>query len=1129
MVFTKLYKFMKVGLLCLTMIVIGMQVTFAQNAFHRNYPATENRDVLAISSTQLIGGDYATLEAQLNFGSNNAVYSDTVIITCYKPKGDIKWSKSIYLGSGYTGFQYLLGSIVQASNDTIYYSLISRNTDKPNVLIGSISMEGDLGFLRSYGYDKNSGDALASANLLAEFNKTMYNTNSLLINNEQNLSLSRNDYLGNSLWAKTLSAKSFENNENLDETVIDFSINNDSTLLFTGIVDSNNITPFLLVTDTLGNPIWSRRYTDIQSFAGFPFSYSAKQLPDSSFVMVGYLLEVVLPINFLIRGFIIKTDKTGEIEWSKRVIFNNFDQTLLNKVIVDANGHLIVSGISGEENENAGFSFLVKLDGDGNVLWKKKYPKSESLLNLNGNLFNTVDRGYGLTCTSIIQNRFAPSFLKLDGDGKSTCEEDILEEIFFNSSFSTDTLIWETKDEVLLVDDVMKSTSVFQYEVPVLRLSVRPFCPDEPIDWTFSATTFGATFYEWSTGLKGENADSLRVFEEGEYSVTVTMDKDVCFMLCDTIKLERYNEPSVEINLSLGNFCTNGKQTLIMGYQPGHPELKSIAWSTGESTPTIEISNPGTYAITIVDQCDETATATIDVGPFPTKITAATISDQITVNCLNGTVSGILSGQGNSTGLGSENYLWSNGANTKEITINDSNILTFTVTVTDGCGTTATATKVIELKGAGISSVDIQEDPSRKCSEGIIVLNAVTNVFSPNLMYNWSNGTTTGNLITNNAGTYSVTVSDRCGNIATASTSVSFTGSPGFGSLRIVADSTSLCADSIIKLVVIPQIQGSYTFRWSTSNTTETISIKRSGLYSVTVTDFCGNSQVLQYDYKYKRDVVTIEKGKEILCSQRKIILKPIISPDPGFKVPFQYTFIWADGQTTGNIEISMAGSYTVTVTDICKNTATANVAVTASDFDIEDLIKGITISNEVIDDCSGIIVKAVINPDNQSIIKDITWSTGEKTKEIVFTGPKTYSVTITDVCDKTYTASSEIGASDINADIQYANIFFPEGAVTVREAFADTTENHRLTARYNRTFGPIPLDVYCLDKITNYEFYVFNRWGQLVFESNRVSDEWDGEHNDQKAPTETYMWVVKYTIFGVEKVKKGSVTLLRP
>ena len=58
--------------------------------------------------------------------------------------------------------------------------------------------------------------------------------------------------------------------------------------------------------------------------------------------------------------------------------------------------------------------------------------------------------------------------------------------------------------------------------------------------------------------------------------------------------------------------------------------------------------------------------------------------------------------------------------------------------------------------------------------------------------------------------------------------------------------------------------------------------------------------------------------------------------------------------------------------------------------------------------------------------------------------------------------------------------------------------------------------------------FTIWNRWGQKVFESNNIKEEWDGMIKDQKAQGDTYVWVAKYTIFGFTKTVKGDVTMIR-
>ena len=59
--------------------------------------------------------------------------------------------------------------------------------------------------------------------------------------------------------------------------------------------------------------------------------------------------------------------------------------------------------------------------------------------------------------------------------------------------------------------------------------------------------------------------------------------------------------------------------------------------------------------------------------------------------------------------------------------------------------------------------------------------------------------------------------------------------------------------------------------------------------------------------------------------------------------------------------------------------------------------------------------------------------------------------------------------------------------------------------------------------------FWVFNRWGQLLFETSDPKQRWDGKFKGKKQPAETYVWQAeakdsKGKIF----IKRGQTILLR-
>jgi gliding motility-associated-like protein len=59
--------------------------------------------------------------------------------------------------------------------------------------------------------------------------------------------------------------------------------------------------------------------------------------------------------------------------------------------------------------------------------------------------------------------------------------------------------------------------------------------------------------------------------------------------------------------------------------------------------------------------------------------------------------------------------------------------------------------------------------------------------------------------------------------------------------------------------------------------------------------------------------------------------------------------------------------------------------------------------------------------------------------------------------------------------------------------------------------------------------FAVYNRWGQLVFETTDLKKGWDGNYKGMKADPAVFAWYVKGKCFnGKEFFKKGNVTLIR-
>jgi gliding motility-associated-like protein len=80
-----------------------------------------------------------------------------------------------------------------------------------------------------------------------------------------------------------------------------------------------------------------------------------------------------------------------------------------------------------------------------------------------------------------------------------------------------------------------------------------------------------------------------------------------------------------------------------------------------------------------------------------------------------------------------------------------------------------------------------------------------------------------------------------------------------------------------------------------------------------------------------------------------------------------------------------------------------------------------------------------------------------------------------------------------------------------------------------NDVFLPVYVEV----NLPRYTLLIFNRWGQLLFESNQISIGWDGTINGKPAPTDVYTYVITYELpahFDNRELKRihGNLMLLR-
>ncbi|MBL4657844.1 MAG: gliding motility-associated C-terminal domain-containing protein, partial [Flavobacteriales bacterium] len=66
-------------------------------------------------------------------------------------------------------------------------------------------------------------------------------------------------------------------------------------------------------------------------------------------------------------------------------------------------------------------------------------------------------------------------------------------------------------------------------------------------------------------------------------------------------------------------------------------------------------------------------------------------------------------------------------------------------------------------------------------------------------------------------------------------------------------------------------------------------------------------------------------------------------------------------------------------------------------------------------------------------------------------------------------------------------------------------------------------------DYVVKFHMMIFNRWGEMVFESNDINIGWDGYYRGQLCQQDSYAWRVNVIFIDlVDIVRIGEVTLIR-
>ena len=384
------------------------------------------------------------------------------------------------------------------------------------------------------------------------------------------------------------------------------------------------------------------------------------------------------------------------------------------------------------------------------------------------------------------------------------------------------------------------------------------------------------TTFQWETG---ETTPTYTVSSTGFYSVIAG---NQCGTTTDIVFID-FLEPPV-INLGQDLILCEGLTTSLSAV-PDNQLLAGAVnylWQNGSTQPTLNIANPGTYSVTVTNQCGSASDALTLTHIFPPVVNLgsdASLCPGETLTLNAATPDGI--------------YLWQDGSAAPTFTVTEPG--NYWVQVANLCGVVFDE---VNVSYQTLLPPNLGPDTTL-CPGQTLTLSAATSGVS----YLWQDGSTASSFTASVPGIYWVQIANNC-SAATDSVTVSF----GINPTIDLGEDVTLCDGETLNLnISIPDAQA--TYQWNNGNTTPNYTLTAPGIYTATVTNQCGLvSDTLAVTYL---SAPQVNLGNDAaLCPGETLTLNAT--------TPNAQTYLWQNGSNQPTLTVANAGIYSVQVTNAC-------------------------------------------------------------------------------------------------------------------------------------------------------------------------------------------------------------------
>ncbi|AKD58809.1 hypothetical protein SD10_26490 [Spirosoma radiotolerans] len=450
-------------------------------------------------------------------------------------------------------------------------------------------------------------------------------------------------------------------------------------------------------------------------------------------------------------------------------------------------------------------------------------------------------------------------------------------------------------------------------------------------------------------------------------------------------------------------------------------------------------------------------------------------------------------------------FQWSNGGNTGTISVATAGVYSVTAQATVN-GTTCTNSDTIRVSELPKIRLQAALTGPKACTsaDGSIVL---TTTPAGTYTYAWtgSDGTarpadSTNQLLGLVEGGYKVAVTDTLHECKVDS---SFILKSPANQLRLTPNvKDALCSipnSGTITLTVAGGTAATYAWRDQNNNVVSTTAVfgqASPGLYTVQVVDING-CKALSDSIKVGLDSTGFARlGPDTLkCNGLAVSLAPRTGDIPG------NVYQWSNGATTPSISVTEPGTYSL----VLRNTQSGCVGRSSVHVDNRPPPNFSYTQQAAL--CEGDQGTTILSANGATGLKYLWVTRSDTTKTITVQRAGDYPIQVTDPLGCTATGVARV-----------LNLCEPR--VNVPDAF---TPNGDGTNDLLQVFTAY---------ITDYEFRIYNRWGEVIFASNNPEQKWDGTYRGSIYPAMIYPYVVvfksQYFPERERVVKRGSVLLIR-